>query len=56
MAKEDNIEIHRKHGMKEGRWAILDLGNVVVHILDTDTREFYGIEYLWQEATTIPWP
>jgi len=52
---DSQIRLQRKQGLKEGHWAILDLGNVVAHIFDEETREFYGIEYLWQEATPVPW-
>ena len=52
---ELDAEVRRKQGIKEGRWAILDMGNVVAHIFDAETRDFYGIEFLWQEATPVPW-
>jgi len=42
-----------KQGMQEGRWIVLDVGNVVTHIFDKDAREFYGMDYLWQEAKQI---
>lgn len=38
-----------------GRWGLLDMGDVVLHIFDTDSREFYGLEHLWQEAPLIEW-
>lgn len=56
LLREFSIKVRRKQGVKEGRWAILDIGNVVAHIFDAETRDFYGIEYLWQEAKTVLWP
>jgi ribosome-associated protein len=56
LQQEFDAEVRRKQGIKEGRWVILDLGNVVAHIFDADTRDFYGIEFLWQEASPVPWP
>lgn len=44
-----------KKGLKEGKWVVLDFGNVVAHIFDSETREFYGLEYLWQEAKKVKW-
>lgn len=36
-----------------GRWGLLDMGDVVVHIFDSDSREFYGLEHLWQAAPRV---
>ena len=38
-----------------GRWVLLDMGDVVVHIFEKDSREFYGLDHLWQEAVTVAW-
>ncbi len=38
-----------------GHWALLDMGDVVVHIFDGASREFYGLDHLWQEAREIDW-
>ncbi len=46
-------KIGRKQGIKDGRWVLLDLGNVVAHIFDSEAREFYGLEHLWQEARKV---
>lgn len=37
----------------EGAWMLLDLGDVVAHIFEPQAREFYGLEYLWQDAPVI---
>ncbi len=50
------IKTRRASGRKDSKWVILDLGHVVVHIFDQDAREFYGLDYLWHEATSVPWP
>ena len=41
---------HNKEGMENGQWILLDYGNVVAHIFQKETREFYNIEKLWGDA------
>lgn len=43
-------------GVKEGRWALLDYGDVMVHIFQEPVREFYDLEGLWSEAPEIEVP
>ena len=38
-----------------GAWGILDLGDVIVHIFEPKAREFYELEYLWQDAPKVSW-
>ncbi|MFC4603187.1 ribosome silencing factor [Rhodococcus kronopolitis] len=44
----------RKEGTREGRWALLDYVDMVVHILHSDEREFYGLERLWKDCPVVP--
>ena len=37
----------------EGMWALLDMGDVVVHVFEPQAREFYGLEHLWQDAPQV---
>jgi len=43
----------RDHGMRAGRWALLDLGDVMVHIFSDFERRFYDLEGLWGDAPVI---
>ncbi|RLF33358.1 MAG: ribosome silencing factor [Thermoplasmata archaeon] len=40
-------------GMSEGRWVLIDLDEVIVHIFFYPIREFYDLENLWIEAPKI---
>lgn len=41
-------------GFGDGRWILLDYGDVVVHLFDPETRAFYALEDLWAHARRIP--
>ena len=38
-------------GYQEGRWLLMDLGDVIVHVFQADVRRHYDLERLWSEAT-----
>lgn len=40
-------------GMNDGRWALLDFFDVVVHIFKADVREYYNLERLWGDAPRV---
>ncbi len=40
-------------GVKEGQWALLDYGDVIIHIFESEKKAFYDIEGLWADAPTI---
>lgn len=43
----------RREGVRDGRWALLDYGDVVVHVQHADEREYYGLERLWKDCPVI---
>ena len=43
----------RTEGVRDGRWAVLDYGDVIVHIFNDETRLFYHLERLWTDGGNI---
>ena len=41
-----------KEGYRGGSWILIDYGDIIVHVMQQETREFYSIERLWNEAGT----
>lgn len=41
-------------GYGQGRWVLLDFGDLMVHVFSQEEREFYGLERLWGDAPQRP--
>jgi len=42
-------------GYDASKWVVQDYGDVVVHVFDPDTRDYYKLEELWADAPRIDW-
>ncbi|ORI17225.1 ribosome silencing factor [Rhodococcus sp. 1168] len=54
--RESGFKPVRKEGTREGRWALLDYVDVVVHVQHEDERNFYALERLWKDCPTVEVP
>ena len=43
----------RTEGVRDGRWAVVDYGDVIVHIFNDETRLFYHLERLWMNGGNL---
>ena len=44
----------RREGRQEGRWVLLDFGDLVVHVFHEEDRMYYSLERLWKDCPAIP--
>ncbi|SKB13262.1 Iojap-related protein [Planktothrix sp. PCC 11201] len=60
-AISDQVEIElerlplRVEGQSEGNWVLMDYGDVIVHILLPEGRDFYKLEAFWGHAERVNW-
>ena len=43
----------RREGRQEGRWVLLDFGDIIVHVFDKENRLFYDLERIWKDGKDI---
>ena len=42
-----------QEGLKEGRWILLDYGDIVVHLFISEDRDYYQLERIWKDASAL---
>ncbi len=47
------VSLRGREGMDAGSWILLDYGDIIVHIYNKDTRNFYNLEKLWKDGTEL---
>lgn len=51
--KDRDIYPHHIEGYSDANWILMDYGDIIVHLFDEKSREFYQIERLWGDAREI---
>jgi len=51
---EAGVRTLRREGKAEGRWILLDFGDLVVHVFHEEDRMYYALERLWKDCPVLP--
>ncbi|GEL66063.1 ribosome silencing factor [Marinilactibacillus psychrotolerans] len=51
--EKNDVEIRKIEGKEGGKWILIDLGEVIVHLFNEEEREFYQLERLWTDADYV---
>jgi ribosome-associated protein len=54
-AREHGLQRFGRAGYEQSRWILLDFIDVVVHIFDSEYRDYYELELLWGDAKRLKW-
>ncbi|MCC5792521.1 MAG: ribosome silencing factor [Legionellaceae bacterium] len=50
--KHKGYPVLSKSGLTQGEWALLDFGDIILHVMQPDSRAYYNLEDLWQTSST----
>ena len=51
--REKGAKPIRREGERDGRWVLLDFGDIVVHVQHDEERDFYELERLWKDCPEL---
>jgi ribosome-associated protein len=52
-ARDMGRRLHHREGYEEGSWILLDFVDLVIHIFLPETRNYYNLEMLWNDAPSL---
>ncbi len=51
--KAQKVKVIGMEGVKQGEWALLDYGDVIIHVFESRVKELYDLEGFWADAPVI---
>jgi ribosome-associated protein len=55
LKRDAGVSPRSVEGLDDASWVLLDYGDLVVHVFQRETREYYALERLWTDAPQIAW-
>lgn len=52
--EQEGYDVRHIEGYREGKWILVDAGEVVAHVFTDQERQYYDLENLWCDAARIP--
>ena len=53
LREQAQLKPTHREGTRDGTWSLLDYGSFVVHVFQPETREYYRLEALWNDAPVV---
>jgi ribosome-associated protein len=54
MLNDAGAKTLRREGRADGRWILLDFGDLIVHVFHQEDRHYYALERLWKDCPVVP--
>jgi len=51
--KQNGNQVLGSEGLESGDWALIDFGDLIVHVMQNETRQFYDLESLWHSSLNL---
>ena len=51
--RDEGVKPLRREGERDGRWVLIDFGDIIVHVQHEEEREYYALERLWKDCPEI---